>query len=231
MITSPNQINTHKHTSLEEHNYNEMSDARKPYFFKRQIFSDSECDLLWSYWNEDECFVEDDVTPDSPWYKYFRELRSRKHMFLEGNFDSAPPKKGILTEIPYDLLWLEKRIHYYVEQANKECFYLDISFGLMSKQLMYSGVGDWFHPHEDTNHWDNHHYDRKLTIIIQLSDGEDYEGGYTTVGEPGEFEQPKHQKERGSIFIFPTFLTHAVSKITSGERKAFICWYIGPKFR
>ncbi len=218
MITNPNEINTHKNTSLVGHNYNEMSDARKPYFFKRNIFTPEECDKLWSYWNEDECFVEDDVTPDSPWYKYFRELRSRKHMFLEGKTDT-------------DLLWLEDRIHLYTEQANKECFYLDISFGLMSKQLMHYGVGDWFQPHDDTNHWDNHHYDRKITIIIQLSDGQDYEGGYTTVGEPGEFQQPTHQKEQGSIFIFPTFLTHAVTKITSGERKAFICWYIGPKFR
>ena len=32
MITNPNEINTHKNTSLVGHNYNEMSDARKPYF-------------------------------------------------------------------------------------------------------------------------------------------------------------------------------------------------------
>ena len=45
----------------------------------------------------------------------------------------------------------------------------------------------------------------KITIIIQLSDGQDYEGGYTTVGEQEEFQQPAYQKEQGSIFIFPTF--------------------------
>ena len=217
MITSPNDINVTDNI-LEEHGYQEMSDARKPYFFKRNVFTDEECDKLWTYWNEDECFVEDDVTPDSPWYKYFRELRSRKHMFLEG-------------KDPDELLWFENKIDNYVQQANKECFFLDISFGLMSKQLMWYGTGDWFQPHDDTNHWDNNHYDRKITIIIQLCDSREYDGGETLVCCDDEIAQPKYQKERGSIFIFPTFATHSVNKITKGERKAFICWYIGPKLR
>lgn len=213
MINDPNVLSVDD-SVLEKHSYFELSDCRKPYYFKRNAFSQKECQEIWSYWNEDEVFTEDNVTSDSPWYKYFREERSRKHMFFDEPIE-----------------WLDKKIDWYTKRANAENFYLDISFGLMSRQLMYYRLGDWFQPHDDTGHWDNNYYDRKLTIIIQLSESTDYEGGNTTVEEYENIHQPKYQKDIGSILIFPTFAIHEVKEITKGFRKAFICWYSGPKFR
>lgn len=213
MIQNPNELEADDEV-LEKYNYSELSDSRKPYFFKRKAFTDEECELLWSYWNDEEVFTEDNVNPDSPWYKYFREERSRQHMFFDEPIE-----------------WLDKKIDFYAKKANAENFYLDISFGLMSRQLMYYRPGDWFQPHDDTGHWDNNYYDRKLTIIIQLSDADDYSGGKTFVEKDNNVFQPKHQKEKGSLFIFPTFAIHEVSEIIEGYRKAFICWYSGPKFR
>ena len=213
MINNPNEISTDD-DFLEKHSYSDLPNCRKPYYFQRNAFTKEECELLWSYWNEDESFTEDNVTPESPWYKYFREERSRMHMFFDEPIE-----------------WLDKKIDWHSKKANAENFYLDISFGLMSRQLMYYRPGDWFQPHDDTGHWDNNYYDRKLTIIVQLSEEKDYEGGNTTAEEYLKIQQPKHQKEIGSIFIFPTFVIHEVKPIISGFRKAFICWYSGPKFR
>jgi len=134
MIQNPNELEADDEV-LEKYNYSELSDSRKPYFFKRKAFSDEECELLWSYWKDDEVFTEDNVTPDSPWYKYFREERSRQHMFFDEPIE-----------------WLDKKIDFYAKKANAENFYLDISFGLMSRQLMYYRPGDWFQPHDDTGH-------------------------------------------------------------------------------
>lgn len=213
MIEKPSDIEFGEDT-LEKYSYSELSDARKPYYFKRDAFTKEECEKIWSYWNEDESFTEDNVTSDSPWYKYFREERSRKHMFFDEPVD-----------------WLDKKIDWYVKKANAENFYLDISFGLMSRQLMIYRPGDWFQIHDDTGHWDNNYYDRKITAIIQLTEEKEYEGGYTTVEQGHGIYQPKYQREIGSIFIFPTFAIHGVSEIIKGYRKAFICWYSGPKFR
>lgn len=213
MITSPYDISINEDI-LNKHSYQEISDARKPYYFQRNVFSPEECETIWNLWNEDECFVEDNVTVDSPWFKYFREERSRKHMFLDDNVD-----------------WLDAKMTKLINRINAENFFLDISFGLMSKQLMYYRPGDWFQPHDDTNHWDNNYFDRKITAIVQLSDHNDYEGGETILGEPDELAQPKHQREQGSLLVFPTFLIHGVNKIISGYRKGFICWFSGPKLR
>lgn len=213
MINSPEDILVNKE-SEDFAEYVQMSDCRAPYFFKRNAFTNEECDLIWKYWNEENVFTEKDVNTDSPWYKYFREERSRQHMF----FDEPVP-------------WLDSKIDYYVKKANSENFFLDISFGLSSKQLMLYSKGDWFQPHDDTGHWDSNYFDRKITAIIQLSDGTDYEGGKTIVEIDRDIDQPRHQKEKGSMLILPTFAIHEVTEITKGIRKAFICWYNGPKFR
>ena len=213
MITDPLQLQISKHV-LQNHNYEEMSDVRKPYAFYRNAFSVEECSEIKNFWNENDCFVEDQVDENSEWFKYFREKRSRKHMFLDDNID-----------------WLDKKLTHYANEANNQNFFLDISYGIMSKQLMWYRPGDWFQPHDDTNHWDNNFYDRKLTVIIQLSDESEYEGGQTLVGIADKIQQPKHQREVGSILIFPTFVEHEVTEITSGNRLGLICWFTGPKFK
>lgn len=213
MIHNPLELEASKDI-LKHHNYDQMNDVRKPYFFERHAFSNDECKILIDMWKEDECFVENQVDENSEWFKYFREKRSRKHMFLPEKID-----------------WLDTKILHYANIANVNNFFLDISYGIMSKQLMWYRPGDWFQPHDDTNHWDNNYYDRKLTVIIQLSDESDYDGGETLLGRTEKMQQPACQKEKGSILIFPTFLEHEVTEITRGNRFGFICWMQGPKFR
>lgn len=221
MITSPYDIQIDENV-LEQHSYQSLSDARKPYYFQRHFCSKEECEMMIDMWKEDECFIEKDVDENSPWFKYFRERRSRSHMFLEDKrHSSTHPMNNFLLE----------RLIPTVNQSNIENFFLDISYGLMSSQLMLYEEGDWFELHDDTNHWDNNFYDRKITVIIQLSDEKDYEGGSTILGMPNEIMQPEHQKEQGSLLVFPTFLVHEVKPITKGIRKGFICWFAGPKFR
>jgi PKHD-type hydroxylase len=212
MINSPSDITITDNEDFSE--YVQSSDCRLPYVYIPNAFTRIECETIWEYWNVDNVFTEKDVTKDSPWYKYFREERSRQHMFLEK-----------------PIQWLDSKLCSYVQKANAENFFLDITFGLNSKQLMLYSKGDWFQPHDDTGHWDNNYYDRKITAIVQLSDGADYEGGNTVVEIDRDIEQPINQKDLGSMLIFPTFAIHEVKEITEGYRKSFICWFNGPKFR
>jgi hypothetical protein len=67
---------------------------------------------------------------------------------------------------------------------------------------------------------------RKLTIIIQLSAPEDYEGGSLQVLGPTIQNLPT---EFGTILTFPSFLMHRVTPVTKGLRRALVAWIAGPR--
>ena len=77
---------------------------------------------------------------------------------------------------------------------------------------------------------------RKLSMTLNLSDPNDYEGGYLM------FDLGEHQpdsknnkmeeiKKRGSLIIFPSFLYHQVSPVTKGTRHSLVCWILGAPFK
>jgi len=70
---------------------------------------------------------------------------------------------------------------------------------------------------------------RKLSIIIQLSDENDYEGGEVElkVGSR-DLVLPK---KKGGVIVFPSFVLHRVLPITSGNRKSLVSWISGPNYR
>ena len=69
---------------------------------------------------------------------------------------------------------------------------------------------------------------RKLTIVIQLSRPEDYEGGrLQTFG----IEIEDLPRERGTILAFPSLVYHQVTPVTRGTRRALVAWVAGPRVR
>jgi PKHD-type hydroxylase len=73
-------------------------------------------------------------------------------------------------------------------------------------------------------------YDRKLSVVIQLSDPTDYEGGEFQI-DPQFQKIPEEFKQRGSILVFPSPIRHRVTPVTSGLRKSLVSWIEGPKFK
>ena len=74
---------------------------------------------------------------------------------------------------------------------------------------------------------------RKISITVQLSDYSSYEGGEFQIQDcwgQGEAVIPEEGKQRGSIIIFPSFLLHQVTPVTSGVRYSLVQWYSGPPF-
>lgn len=75
---------------------------------------------------------------------------------------------------------------------------------------------------------------RKLSISIGLND--EYEGGEFeiqnfkgSVNEPYDIKRFRLKKR--SAIVFPSFQLHKVHPVTSGERKAVVAWFFGPKWR
>lgn len=72
-------------------------------------------------------------------------------------------------------------------------------------------------------------YPRKLTLVLQLSDPSDYEGGELLLtNSDHEIVAPK---EKGLIVCFPSYTLHKVTPVTSGTRKTLVAWASGPAFR
>lgn len=69
---------------------------------------------------------------------------------------------------------------------------------------------------------------RKLTISVQLSDPDAYSGGLLEFS--GQGVMPFSQ-EQGSAVIFPTYLSHRVTRVTRGNRWVLLSSAFGPVFR
>lgn len=124
--------------------------------------------------------------------------------------------------------WLSDRIQEAVKDFNYQFYRFDISaLDGLSLCTYNAEQGSQYRAHNDCIFNDG--LMRKLTVVIQLTDPNEYQEGSTLVLD-GEL-QISLKKERGSINIFPSFLTHRVDPITKGTRHAIVTWVAGPPFR
>ncbi len=71
---------------------------------------------------------------------------------------------------------------------------------------------------------------RKLSCIVQLSDGDDYEGGSTQIRDVDNtlYTIPR---ERGTVVFFNSRLQHRAKSVKKGQRKSLITWAVGPRWK
>lgn len=70
---------------------------------------------------------------------------------------------------------------------------------------------------------------RKLSLVLQLSDPEDYEGCELQIHAANQIETPP--RERGTVILFPAYALHRVTPIVSGKRISLVSWVSGPLLR
>jgi PKHD-type hydroxylase len=89
-----------------------------------------------------------------------------------------------------------------------------------------SGGYDW---HEDLNWKADGMFQRKMSMVIQLSDKDSYTGGKLMLHHDplpaGTFEN------QGDVIFFPSFNRHCVTPVKLGKRYSLVTWFIGPCFR
>jgi len=71
---------------------------------------------------------------------------------------------------------------------------------------------------------------RKLSISIQLTNPEEYEGGELKLYD-GEEDGTIMSKEQGTLVIFPSYVLHEVMPVTKGERNSLVTWVTGKQFK
>jgi PKHD-type hydroxylase len=73
-------------------------------------------------------------------------------------------------------------------------------------------------------------FDSKLTLLINLSQ-ESYTGGKLQIFTNGGEETIEPFSQTGAICIFPSWVPHRVTEVTSGKRISLTQFYTGPKIR
>lgn len=120
----------------------------------------------------------------------------------------------------------------YIEHANKIMYHYVLSKFTPCQFARYD-VGDFYDYHQDAGHniVEYEKETRKLSMTVQLSDPNTYEGGnfYFYNGHKDETE-PEIQ-EQGSILVFDSRMWHRVSPVTKGVRYSLVSWILGPRFQ
>lgn len=70
---------------------------------------------------------------------------------------------------------------------------------------------------------------RKISITIQLSDPDDYIGGDLEIWTGNGLQTCARQK--GAALLFPSYMLHRVTPVTSGTRKSLVLWVGGNPYR
>jgi PKHD-type hydroxylase len=89
-----------------------------------------------------------------------------------------------------------------------------------------SGGYGW---HEDLTWKTDAPFQRKMSMVIQLSERDAYTGGKLLLkNDPlpaGTFEN------QGDVIFFPSFNTHSVTPVKLGKRYSLVTWFVGSNFR
>jgi len=127
------------------------------------------------------------------------------------------------TQFIYD------KLGFIARQLNGQFFDFDI-WGFVEdlQYTIYEGDGEHYAWHLDRGGATSD-TPRKLSMVLQLTDPKEYEGGELEI-----FEGPtptKIKREKGLISAFPSFILHRVTPVTKGTRKTLVVWLTGPRFK
>lgn len=127
------------------------------------------------------------------------------------------------TQFIYD------RLGYVARMLNAQFFEFEL-YGFVEdlQYTVYTNTGDRYDWHMDKGNLNN--APRKLSLVLQLSDPSEYEGGDLEFNVGGDkIEQAK--KGKGLVYAFPSWILHRVTSVTAGTRKSIVVWLCGNKFR
>lgn len=124
---------------------------------------------------------------------------------------------------PQEALWVLQRLMQAAYPVNQQQYGFEIE-GMEVPHLIRYHPGQQSFEHMDITSEITRN--RKLGMLIFLSDPESYSGGVFSCYPGLEIDQ-----SQGNMLLFPAFLLHQVSPIHSGLRYSLATWGIGKPFR
>ena len=128
--------------------------------------------------------------------------------------------------------WINRHLHPFVHHANRNAgwnFQYTGHENIQFTKYVDDGHYDW-HADMDVEP-PNHGIVRKISMTIPLVDGSEYEGGdFVIKNSFGDEIVIKEARKKGSVIVFPSFLLHKVTPVTSGTRYSLVMWTLGQPF-
>jgi PKHD-type hydroxylase len=179
------------------------------YTWFTNFFNEEEVVSIRNLWNEEQ--AKSAAVNNAGKEEMRDELRKSQIMFLKPGAND----------------WIYDRLSQACIQTNTNRYKFDITGFQTELQLANYSTKDFFDWHMDFGAGDISN--RKLSITVQLSDPDEYEGGelqfminQNIVSAP---------KTKGTAIIFPSFALHRVTPVTKGSRKSIVGWIAGPPYR
>lgn len=124
--------------------------------------------------------------------------------------------------------WIFERFGQLIPRVNHDHFMFNIK-GLENLQYTKYGIDQHYNWHWDLSFgWEN--YQRKMSVILMLSEPDEYEGGELEICNNGNFDDTWVAKpNRGDMIFFASWMPHRVRPVTSGIRKTLVGWVMGPR--
>lgn len=123
--------------------------------------------------------------------------------------------------------WIFERLAAAASEMNEMYFGFDLfAFEQGLQFTRYEAPGQHYDWHVDRGMATGH---RKMSLTVQLSDPDDYEGGDLELRFGREPQ--KAQRDQGMMTIFPSYTLHRVTPVTKGKRYSLVAWISGPPFK
>jgi len=122
--------------------------------------------------------------------------------------------------------WVFRRMTNIVHTVNK---FFDFDLTAMNEGIQFTryespgGNYDW---HTD---YGSGMTTRKLSLTVQLTDPDEYEGGELELNPDGEIVTM--DRIRGRAYAFPSYTLHRVKPMVTGTRHSLVVWVTGPAFK
>ena len=191
------------------------------YYYFENAFTDEEIKLI----QEEAEKVPPQVGKtgkDGSTSEVFRKSEIR---WLNGN---QPYTDGDTVHHGDDFIWLYKKLWTMVEEANRNVWNFNLSHGRDAIQhTIYREGGGHYDWHMDCGA--GMQRQRKVSLTVQLTDGDDYEGGELQLWRG---QVPLNApRGKGTVVIFPSYMMHRVTEVTKGTRESLVLWVGGDHYR
>ena len=154
---------------------------------------------------------------------------SKQHARIGGGVSNSEIRRSQVSWIhnTNETVWVFRKLAQIVSKLNSDCFGFDLTgFGeglqLTNYDESENGMYGW---HVDYGGM----ISRKLSLVLQLTDPSEYEGGNLQL-HTGQ-NPISVKKQRGLIALFPSYVVHQVTPVTQGSRQSLVAWISGPSFK
>ena len=123
--------------------------------------------------------------------------------------------------------WIFEKLSGVINEMNARYWGFDLSGFEQGLQFTrYQAPGQHYEWHCDSGMMTGQ---RKLSLTVQLSEPDDYEGGDLELcWGPKPL---KANRDRSMMTVFPSWTLHRVTPVTKGTRYSLVAWVSGPQFR